>query len=337
MAGVNQIIKKDQVIFRAGDQSNGMYLIRKGELCVYLEKEGKELILAKISDGGMIGEMALFDNKPRSASVRAVKESEVTLISNEDFVKLMKQIPKWFVSLMTALSTRLRQTNERLKNVENALPQSRNPLRPVSDENSSNQKPFQRVIRILNILHLIWMKNGEKDGKDWIIGRMATESLLIESFFEDQQFVKEFIEFLIKNRVITNRTDSYKNVALVAQNRAQISQLAQFILQFTKLSPQKPFLSEGALAILRTLDPIAQKSPYESCTVSLSELKKHAVKSGVSSETWEQDIAVFGHCGEEVKLVKTSAGPGLKTTKKDCATALNNHEILIALVQANFM
>ena len=119
-----------------------MYLVRKGELRVYLEQNGKEVTLVTIGDGGMIGEMALFDQQPRSASVKATKDTEVaTLISLIDFEKLMKQIPKWFVGLMIALSGRLRQTNERLQKLEAGI--------------SSTGRPFLPTIRLMSSLDLL--------------------------------------------------------------------------------------------------------------------------------------------------------------------------------------
>ena len=51
-----------------------MFLVRKGELQVFVTQGSKEVNLAVVGAGGMIGEMALFDQKPRSASVRAKEE-----------------------------------------------------------------------------------------------------------------------------------------------------------------------------------------------------------------------------------------------------------------------
>ena len=120
MAGTNKSLKAGAVVFKAGDSADGMYLVRKGELVVYFEQGGKEVILARIPEGGMVGEMALFDRMPRSASVKASMDAEITHISLDDFGKLMRQIPKWFVGLMSALSGRLRVTNDRLKVIEAA-------------------------------------------------------------------------------------------------------------------------------------------------------------------------------------------------------------------------
>ena len=94
MAGKNLILKPGQVLFKEGDVSNGMFIIRKGEEAVFLEQEEKHVVLAKVGAGGMIGEMALFDKQPRSASVKATTPCEVSVITNQDFMKLMGSNPE---------------------------------------------------------------------------------------------------------------------------------------------------------------------------------------------------------------------------------------------------
>ena len=84
MAGNVKSIKAGAVLFRAGDPADGMYLVRKGELMVYLEQNGTEVKLANVGAGNMIGEMAFFDKKPRSASVKANEDTEITIITNAD-------------------------------------------------------------------------------------------------------------------------------------------------------------------------------------------------------------------------------------------------------------
>ena len=76
MAGKNKILKKGQVLFKEGAESDGMYVIRKGQILIYLEKGEVEVKLATITAGAMLGEMALFDKKPRSASAKAIEECE---------------------------------------------------------------------------------------------------------------------------------------------------------------------------------------------------------------------------------------------------------------------
>jgi CRP-like cAMP-binding protein len=319
VAGTNKVLREGQVLFRAGDKSDGMYLIRKGEIRVYLEQDGKEVALATIGAGGMVGEMALFDHQPRSASVKASKPAEVTLISTDDFGKLMKQIPKWFVGLMSALSTRLRQTNERLKKVEAGV----------------KPKPYQSVLRSLNVLMLLWARDGEKDGKDSVLQKAPAEKLICEVFGEDPEKLRHLFEALVREKVLTTRQDSYKNVVFVASNRAMLGALAGFIQAWIKANPQTPCLPDGTLAMLRVLERLTLAAPYDTSTVSLPDLIKEGKRDGYNVEKWDRDIQLLQNGGEEVKLVKTSSGPGLRTCKKDIPGYLKSHETLAAIYKSN--
>jgi len=329
LAGTNKVLQEGQVLFKAGDTSDGMYLIRKGEMRVYLEQDGKEVTLATVGEGGMIGEMALFDKLPRSASVKATKESEVTLISLDDFSKLMKQIPKWFVGLMSALSSRLRTTNERLKNVES----NGAPAGAAGDKG----RPYQAVLRQLNIIGMLWQRDGEKDGKDSILRRAPMEQSLIELFNENPQKVQELLATLVKQKMLSERLDSYKNPVLVQANRAALAQVVAYVTAFVKANPKTPYLMASAIEIVGVLEKMVLAAPYESTTVSLIDLIKEGKRIGKVTTTWDKDILSLQNAGEEVKLVKTSTGIGLKGAKKDIAHYARHCELLAELYKANLM
>lgn len=330
MAGTNKVLKEGQVLFKAGDKPDGMYLIRKGELRVYLEQDGKEVSLATIGEAGMIGEMGLFDAQPRSASVKATKETEVTHISGEDFGKLMKQIPKWFVGLMSALSGRLRTTNDRLKKLESGLGGG-----ATAPSAGAKGKPFQNVMRQMNVMMLLWHRDGEKDGKDFVLQKAPMEKTLVETFNEDGDKVKMLLEVLVKEKFLSTRQDSYKNVVLSTANRGTINAFITFMQTFVKANPAMPFLSPDAIGMLRTLEKMTLAAPYDTSSVSIGDLKKQGQKDGFNITNWEKELARFEKGSEEVRMVKTSGGPGLRTTKKDIPGFVKNHELLAALYKAN--
>jgi len=329
LAGTNKVLIEGQVLFKAGDTSDGMYLIRKGEMRVYLEQDGKEVTLATVGEGGMIGEMALFDNLPRSASVKATKESEVTLISLDDFSKLMKQIPKWFVGLMSALSSRLRTTNERLKNVEGNTA----PAGAAGDKG----RPYQAMLRQLHIIGMLWQRDGEKDGKDSILRRAPMEQTLTQLFNENPEKVQALLSALVKQKFLSERLDSYKNPVLVQANRAALAQIIAYVTTFVKANPQKPFLSIPTIELVGLFEKMVLSAPYESTTVSLVDLIKEGKRIGKVTTTWDKDILTLQNAGEEVKLVKTSTGIGLKGAKKDISPYARHCELLAELYRANLM
>lgn len=329
MAGTNRVLQPGQVLFKTGDQSDGMYLIRRGELCVYLEQDGKEVTLATIGEGGMIGEMALFDNQPRSASVKATKETEVTIISLDDFAKLMKQIPKWFVALMSSLSSRLRQTNERLKKVESGH---------GGASSGGKGKPFQMVIRMLNLMALAWAKDGEKDGpKDWLLHKAKLEKLMIEVFNEDSAKVTKLFEVLLGQKILTQRLDSYKAVVFSLPNRGSLASLAAFLAERVKADPARPAFGDSALEMLKTLEALAMATPYDTPTVTAQDLLKEGKRTGKNTASWDRDIDLLKNAGDEVKVVKLSGGLGIKVNKKDIAAWVRNHELAAVLYKSNLV
>ena len=323
MAGSHKVCQAGQVLFKAGEPSDGMYIIRKGELRVYLEKDGKEVVLATIGDGGMIGEMALFDRQPRSASVKATRPTEVTHITVTDFDKLMKQIPKWFVGLMSALSGRLRTTNDRLQKMEAGV--------------SSKSRPYSTTIRLLNMSDLLWSKHAEKDGKESLIQREILTENLVGVFGEDKEKVNIFFELLTKSGVMIQKVDSYKKAAFTITNRAFFQQFTQFITEYVKANPIVRFLPEPSQEIMQIAQELADKSPYESCTLSLEELEEAGRRQALDTTRWKVTLPVFKAVGDACKLVKTSggAGIGLRIERKGLPTFIRYHKLLAMLHQNN--
>ncbi len=318
MAGANKILKQGQIVFKAGDAADGMYIVRKGELVVYLEQAGKEVVLARVPEGGMIGEMALFDRQPRSASVKAGTECEVTLVSLDDFSKLMKQIPKWFVGLMSALSGRLRSTNDRLKQVE-AAAKNGDSSTGTSSQSTGPDKPFQGIIRMLYVLELLWHRDGSKDGKEWCLSQKAASESLISVFGESATRVNSLFELLSKEQIITTKMDQYKNPLLVLANRGALRQFTEFTKNFTLANPGLKAIPEVNMEILKVIFKIGAKAPYDQYTCTFEDIIEEAKAGGTDPTSWPPAIKAMGNYGEAIKLVKTSskAGFGLRVVKAD--------------------
>jgi CRP-like cAMP-binding protein len=110
-------------IVKQGDPDDGMYLVLSGELRVRLMINGKETILATLGPGECFGEIALFDQGPRSADVLANKESVLLKISSEAFDKLRREAPELsapiLFSISKTLAARIRADNKRIKDSVN--------------------------------------------------------------------------------------------------------------------------------------------------------------------------------------------------------------------------
>jgi CRP/FNR family transcriptional regulator len=104
-----------EVVFREGDGGDTCYIVRSGlARAVRQHSDGRSITLAHFGAGDIFGELAMFDEEPRSATVDVIDEVEVVAIPGRDMQRLMREHPEIAVKLNAALAQRLRATNERL-------------------------------------------------------------------------------------------------------------------------------------------------------------------------------------------------------------------------------
>ncbi len=104
-----------QVVFREGDSGDRLYVILAGTMRVYVEREGKTITYTLMQAGECFGEMALIEDAPRSATVRAEKSSRCLTFTKQDFLALIARHPNVALEIMKSLSQRLRHTNALLQ------------------------------------------------------------------------------------------------------------------------------------------------------------------------------------------------------------------------------
>src|SRR5690242_3085079 len=103
------------VIFREGDDSNTCYVVQSGHArALHEHPDGRQITLATFGPGDIFGELAMFDDERRSATIEAIDDLEVAGILGPDMRRLMREHPDIAVQLSIALGRRLRAANERL-------------------------------------------------------------------------------------------------------------------------------------------------------------------------------------------------------------------------------
>jgi CRP/FNR family transcriptional regulator len=104
-----------EAVFREGDQSDTCYVVRSGHARAVREHpDGRSITLARFGPGDIFGELAMFDDERRSATVEAIERTEAIAILGGDMRRLLREHPDIAVKLLQALGRRLRETNERL-------------------------------------------------------------------------------------------------------------------------------------------------------------------------------------------------------------------------------
>ena len=104
-----------EVVFREGDESNTCYVVRSGRARAVREHpDGRSITLANFGPGDIFGELAMFDDERRSATIETLEDTEAIAILGGDMRRLLSEHADIAVKLLAALGRRLRETNERL-------------------------------------------------------------------------------------------------------------------------------------------------------------------------------------------------------------------------------
>ena len=101
--------KKNEVIFREGDVETCMYEVVVGKVGVYADYKTKdEKLLTTLGYDKLFGEMGVIEGKPRSATVVALDDTKVRVITEAEFEEYLRESPTKVLYLMQATSARLR-------------------------------------------------------------------------------------------------------------------------------------------------------------------------------------------------------------------------------------
>ena len=105
--------RKDQVIFHEGDPGTALYVIVKGRVRIARSSpDGKERTIILLGPGDFFGELALLDGGARSADAVVHEAAELLLVPREEFLAFLLEQPLAAMSLLVALSRRLRRTSQ---------------------------------------------------------------------------------------------------------------------------------------------------------------------------------------------------------------------------------
>lgn len=97
-----------RTIFQEGDPGDAMYLVESGRVRIFEDKRGQTTTLKEFGLGEFFGEMALVDEKPRSASAETLEATTLLVITKANFDSIVLQNPSMALILIQALSERIR-------------------------------------------------------------------------------------------------------------------------------------------------------------------------------------------------------------------------------------
>jgi CRP-like cAMP-binding protein len=111
MAIEPQKVRANEVLFKEGDASSCMYIVKKGALSIRKRKGDRYVELGRAYTNEVIGELAFFDRQPRSASAVALMEVEIIIVPFDGLDKVYAGIPDYWKAIFQAVANRLRKSN----------------------------------------------------------------------------------------------------------------------------------------------------------------------------------------------------------------------------------
>src|SRR4029077_9795679 len=106
-------LSADEVLFLTGDPGDGCYRLEEGMIKVSMDSpSGAERILAILGPGSIVGDMAMIDGRPRSASVSALRDCKLSFVFRAAFETVAEKNPEIYKHLLNMLAARLRDTDQ---------------------------------------------------------------------------------------------------------------------------------------------------------------------------------------------------------------------------------
>lgn len=141
--------KKGEMVFRAGEPSEHLYILHKGQVKIYrLSESGKEQLIRIMEPGDFMGELALFTNESLTSYAEAMKDTEICAIHKTEMKEMLLSNPSISLKIIEEFSRRL---NESEKNIESLSSQDSEKrlasylleLSAGNEEGGTNHDPIQ--------------------------------------------------------------------------------------------------------------------------------------------------------------------------------------------------
>ncbi len=110
-----------EIVVRQGDAGDCLFVVQEGQLEVVREDGGKETLLRVVGKDEIVGEMAIFERRTRSATVRARGEARVLTLDRKNFLRRVGEDPSLAFRILETQSRRIRDLTEQLSAIRRVV------------------------------------------------------------------------------------------------------------------------------------------------------------------------------------------------------------------------
>ncbi len=238
-----RVFKAGEVLFEEGSTGRELFIIQQGRVGVYKDTADGKIELAIIENGGLIGEMALLDELPRSATVKALDDVRVLVINQLVFQSVFKSTPAWLQSIIKIVVSRLRDANKRV-----------------------DQSALRDKVRGLISLILLLLPAHKKEPENHTA--IDYNLVISEGFFVSRLRKKEIekiLEQLSRKEILQIDSENQRNSRSILIKDLEVLHLYNeyLLLKSQKKTFKECSISEESITFLSNIAYVAQKSGQE--------------------------------------------------------------------------
>lgn len=269
MAGAKRV-EKDHYLFREGDAPDAMYVIKSGKFAVVKTKSNSEIVLAELGPGAMVGEMAFFDNKPRSASVKAIKEADVIVLPYKALHAQFAHMPEWAKAIMRTVNEHLRNANKRIKELEKTTSEDEEVFPPHT------------ITKLVSILNLVGHKYGKATEEGLSLPGGILRNYTIQVFQEPTHKMQKLMNALAEQNLMKVEDLGEGRQKILILNPDLLFAFVEWYNDWLfKKESDRLYVKEEELKILRGVLHFSQKNQPDdkgNVKVNLTEMQNESMR-----------------------------------------------------------
>ena len=122
-AALGRFYADGEVVARQGDDGDCMYVVQDGEVDIVFQKDGLEVYLRSAGRNEVLGEMAIFERQPRSATIRAKGKARILTLDKRNFLRRINEDPSLAFRMIETMSHRVRDLSNEVAHLKARLGQ----------------------------------------------------------------------------------------------------------------------------------------------------------------------------------------------------------------------
>jgi hypothetical protein len=281
-------IAANTIIFEAGDNGDCLYIIKKGNVNVFIKNQesNEKLVLSTLASGDYFGEMALITGEPRSATVETINDVTLLKLNKEGFDNLIKNNPSITLSLSHMLSKRLEIANIKRMETEKFYQNKMTPSGNLSKIPLVNILKFCEQNSLSGKLKL--QRNSEKAEFDFDKGQLLSIKMNDLSEAEAMDALMEWDDgkFIIEPTIFTIDQSEIKEISVPT---------AELIKQYIKIILEKLVSLIGSDKIIKQVEEVQKRlnsffPVLNSCEFHIGPEIKIKLPSSESEELTDKQI-----------------------------------------------